>query len=115
MVPELIIAQAGRAPDAVAVVYGGTVVSYGELAARAARAGRVLGFRGAGPGTGGGRGGRPPGREGGWAEGGGVRGWTPRRRRRWRTWPTRRPLRRWPGCPPMCRRGCGGWRARRRT
>src|SRR6185437_13636958 len=41
-VPELIAAQAARAPDAVAVCRGNTWVSYGELAARAARLGGYL-------------------------------------------------------------------------
>ena len=48
-VPELIAAQAARAPDAVAVVCGDAHVSYGELVARA---GRLAGFwrqAGAGP------------------------------------------------------------------
>ena len=48
-VPELIAAQAARTPDAVAVVCGDAVVSYGELAARAARLARYLRQAGAGP------------------------------------------------------------------
>ena len=48
-VPELIAAQAARTPDAVAVTCGDSVVSYGELAARAARLARLLVSQGAGP------------------------------------------------------------------
>ena len=48
-VPELIAAQAGRTPDAVAVVCGDVHISYGELDARAGRLARVLAGAGAGP------------------------------------------------------------------
>ena len=48
-VPELFEAQAARTPDAVAVVCGDGVVSYGELAVRAARLARYLAAAGAGP------------------------------------------------------------------
>ena len=48
-VPELIAAQAARTPDAAAVTCGDSVVSYGELAARAARLARLLVSQGAGP------------------------------------------------------------------
>ena len=43
------MAQAARIPDAVAVVCGDSVVSYGELAARAGRLARFLVSQGAGP------------------------------------------------------------------
>ena len=49
LVPELIAARAAQAPDAVAVVCGDGVVSYGELAARAARLAWYLRRAGAGP------------------------------------------------------------------
>ena len=49
MVPELIAARAAAAPDAVAVVCGDAVLSYGELAARAARLAGYLRRAGAGP------------------------------------------------------------------
>ncbi len=49
-VPELIAAQATMTPDAVAVVCGDAVVSYGELAVRAGKLARFLVSRGAGPG-----------------------------------------------------------------
>ena len=48
-VPELFERQAARTPDAVAVVCGDVVVSYGELAARAARLAGYLRQAGAGP------------------------------------------------------------------
>ncbi|HEY5987733.1 MAG TPA: amino acid adenylation domain-containing protein, partial [Streptosporangiaceae bacterium] len=48
-VPALFAAQAGRAPDAVAVVCGDASLSYGELGAAAGRLARVLAARGAGP------------------------------------------------------------------
>ncbi|MGD0558007.1 MAG: amino acid adenylation domain-containing protein, partial [Streptosporangiaceae bacterium] len=48
-VPELIWEQAGRIPDAAAVVCGDVVVSYGELVARAGRLARFLGAQGVGP------------------------------------------------------------------
>ena len=48
-VPELITARAVRVPDAVAVCCGDVWVSYGQLAARAARLARYLLSRGAGP------------------------------------------------------------------
>ena len=48
-VPELFEAQAARTPDAVAVACEGTVVSYGELNARANRLARLLVRHGAGP------------------------------------------------------------------
>jgi non-ribosomal peptide synthetase component F len=51
LVPELIIARAVRSPDAVAVACGDGVVSYGELAGRAARLARFLVAQGAGPET----------------------------------------------------------------
>ena len=50
-VPELIVAQAERVPDAVAVVCGDVVLSYGELVARAGRLGWFLRQAGAGPET----------------------------------------------------------------
>src|ERR1700735_324973 len=50
-VPELIVAQAERAPDAVAVVCGDAHVSYGELVARAGRFAWYLRQAGAGPET----------------------------------------------------------------
>ncbi|MGD0245016.1 MAG: AMP-binding protein, partial [Streptosporangiaceae bacterium] len=49
MVPGLVWGQAGRVPDAVAVVCGDAVVTYGELAVRAGRLARWLVSRGAGP------------------------------------------------------------------
>jgi amino acid adenylation domain-containing protein len=49
MVPELITAQAARTPDATAVACGDSVISYGELAARAARLAQYLRLAGAGP------------------------------------------------------------------
>ena len=49
--PELIVAQAERAPDAVAVVCGDAHVSYGELVARAGRFAWYLRQAGAGPET----------------------------------------------------------------
>ena len=49
LVPELIVARAAAAPDAVAVVCGDVVVSYGELAAGAARLAQYLRRAGAGP------------------------------------------------------------------
>ena len=49
LVPELIAARAARAPDAVAVVCGDAVLSYGELAARAGKLARFLISQGAGP------------------------------------------------------------------
>ena len=49
--PELIVAQASRTPDAVAVVYGDAVLSYGELVARAGRFAWYLRQAGAGPET----------------------------------------------------------------
>jgi amino acid adenylation domain-containing protein len=48
-VPELIIAQAARTPDAVAMACGDAVLSYGELAVRAARLAGYLAAQGAGP------------------------------------------------------------------
>src|SRR6202044_1256836 len=51
-VPELIVAQAAAAPDAVAVVCGDAVLSYGELVARAGRFAWYLRQAGAGPETG---------------------------------------------------------------
>ena len=48
-VAELIVARAARTPDAVAVVCGDGVLSYGELAARAARLAGYLAAQGAGP------------------------------------------------------------------
>ena len=51
MVPELVIAQSARTPDAVAVCCDGAVLSYGELAARAGRLARYLRQAGAGPET----------------------------------------------------------------
>ncbi len=48
-VPELVAARAASCPDAVAVVCGDAVLSYGELDGRAARLARVLAGRGAGP------------------------------------------------------------------
>ena len=51
LVPELFVARAAAAPDAVAVVCGDAVVSYGELEARAGRLARFLAGRGAGPET----------------------------------------------------------------
>ena len=50
-VPELIVAQAAAAPDAVAVVCGDAVLSYGELVARAGRFAWYLRQAGAGPET----------------------------------------------------------------
>ena len=47
--PELFGVQAGRSPDAVAVVCGEAVLTYRELDERAARLARVLVSRGAGP------------------------------------------------------------------
>ncbi|MGX1567908.1 AMP-binding protein, partial [Streptomyces sp. NPDC055509] len=47
--PQLFEAQVGRTPDAVAVAYLDTSVSYGELNARANRLARVLVKRGVGP------------------------------------------------------------------
>ena len=49
LVPELIWEQAAQAPDAAAVMCGDSVVSYGELAARAARLAQYLRGAGAGP------------------------------------------------------------------
>ncbi len=49
LVPELIAAQAARTPDAAAVVCGDSVLSYGELDARAARLAGYLRRAGAGP------------------------------------------------------------------
>ena len=51
LVPELIMARAAAAPDAVAVACGDGVVSYGELAARAGRLAWFLAGLGAGPET----------------------------------------------------------------
>src|SRR5580692_1993466 len=48
-VPQLFEAQVARCPDAVAVVDGDVVVSYGELDAAAGRLAGVLAGRGAGP------------------------------------------------------------------
>ncbi|HEY5985399.1 MAG TPA: amino acid adenylation domain-containing protein, partial [Streptosporangiaceae bacterium] len=48
-VPELFAAQAARAPDAVAVVFADTAISYGKLDTAAARLARLLVARGAGP------------------------------------------------------------------
>ncbi|MGV9316915.1 amino acid adenylation domain-containing protein [Streptomyces sp. NPDC003691] len=48
-VPELFTAQAARTPGATAVSHGGTTVTYGELAARAARLARHLHGLGVGP------------------------------------------------------------------
>ncbi|MEU0600941.1 amino acid adenylation domain-containing protein, partial [Streptomyces sp. NPDC006393] len=48
-VVELVAAQAARTPDAAAVVCGETVLSYGELEARAGRLAAVLRDRGVGP------------------------------------------------------------------
>ncbi|MFE0774561.1 AMP-binding protein [Streptomyces sp. NPDC058861] len=50
-VPELFARRAARAPGAVAVVDGDTVLSYGELDARADRLARALRRRGTGPET----------------------------------------------------------------
>ncbi|MBO0801729.1 MAG: amino acid adenylation domain-containing protein, partial [Nocardiopsaceae bacterium] len=47
--PELLGAQAARTPDAVAVMSGDEVLTYGELDERANRLARVLAARGAGP------------------------------------------------------------------
>ncbi len=49
LVPGLIAAQAARVPDAVAVVCGDAVLSYGELAARASKLAWYLRRAGAGP------------------------------------------------------------------
>ncbi|WP_406113199.1 amino acid adenylation domain-containing protein [Streptomyces sp. NBC_01014] len=49
--PELFEEQARRAPESIALVCGKTVLSYGELNARANRLARLLIARGAGPGT----------------------------------------------------------------
>ena len=54
LVPELIVARAAAAPDAVAVVCGDVVVSYGELAAGAGRLAQYLAAGGGGAGAGGG-------------------------------------------------------------
>ena len=51
MVPELIMAQVARGPDAVAVAGDGTWLGYGELAMRAARLSGHLRAAGAGPET----------------------------------------------------------------
>ncbi|HEY5986518.1 MAG TPA: amino acid adenylation domain-containing protein, partial [Streptosporangiaceae bacterium] len=48
-VPTLFEAQAARTPDAVAVMFADTIVSYGELDAAASRLARQLAARGAGP------------------------------------------------------------------
>ena len=47
--PELIAARAAACPDAVAVVCGDAVLSYGELDARAGRLARLVAGAGAGP------------------------------------------------------------------
>ncbi|MEU4411537.1 amino acid adenylation domain-containing protein, partial [Streptosporangium sp. NPDC023963] len=47
--PELFQAQAARTPDATAVVFEGTELSYADLNARANRLARLLAGRGAGP------------------------------------------------------------------
>ncbi len=48
--PELFQAQAARTPDAIAVTFGGTALSYAELDRRSSRLARYLVSRGAGPG-----------------------------------------------------------------
>ncbi|MGW3226883.1 non-ribosomal peptide synthetase, partial [Streptomyces sp. NPDC001157] len=48
-VPELFAAQVRRTPDAPAVVFGDTTLTYAEVDARAERLAAVLGARGAGP------------------------------------------------------------------
>ncbi len=50
-VAELFEEQVARTPDAAAVAFGGTVISYLELDARASRLARMLQSRGAGPET----------------------------------------------------------------